>query len=245
MPLIEKISQMQKQGLTNEQIIQRLKEEGTSPREINEAITQNQVKSAVSSEGMQPSVMTSPPQIQQSPPSPQPQEPLPTQMPQEQFAQPLTQELAPTSPQYSQEEAYPDYSYQEYQYPTQPLDTEMIAEISEQVVAESIEKLQKQLSETIKFKTETSGKVKDMDERLKRIELTIHTLQTAILRKIGEYGRNIEDLKSEIETTQESFSKVLEPLSEDEGKKSTRKTRKKTETKRGKKKNSFEHYLRR
>ncbi len=253
MPLIEKISQMQKQGLTSEQIIQRLKEEGTSPREIDEALNQSQVKSAVSSNmpnaKMEPSVMTAPqttPQaaLPQAPypsqqfqtgPPPYPQEPLPQQVPQEPVTQPLTQEIS----EYPQESYGYESYYPEYQYPLQQMDTEIIAEISEQVVAERLEKIQKQLSETVKLKTEIGGKVKDIDERLKRIELTIHTLQTAILKKIGGYGRDLEDIRSELETTQESFSKVLSP------RKTTKKKTEKT-TKRGrKKKDGFESYLRR
>ena len=69
MSLIEKITQMQKQGITNEEIIKTLQDEGVSPREISEAFEQIAVKSAVSSgeleekgrediEEMQPSLLS-------------------------------------------------------------------------------------------------------------------------------------------------------------------------------------------
>jgi hypothetical protein len=291
MPLIEKISQMQRQGLTNEQIIQQLKEEGATPNDIHEALTQNQVKSAVSvgNNEMQPSVMAgggatptteqlppippaSPQQApitQQIPPAPTPstaQQP-PQFSPQQQAPQPptpqepedyqqtssLTQEMEYPEEAYGSD--YPEYS--EYAY-NQPMDTEIITDISEQIVNEKLEKLRKQILETVKIKTELLGKVEDIDNRLNRIEQTINTLQVAILGKIGEYGENMADLKSEMELTQDSFSKILDPLSENieklrkiaKGKgsktKKIKEEKEKKETKRGrrKKRSGFEHYLR-
>ena len=64
MPVIEKISEMKKQGMNDNQIIQNLQEQGISPREINEALDQTRVKAAVSEQvttgEMEPSIMTSP-----------------------------------------------------------------------------------------------------------------------------------------------------------------------------------------
>jgi len=57
MPVIEKIGELQKQGLKEDQIAQKLREEGISPKEINEALDQSKVKSAVGSKEMEPSVM--------------------------------------------------------------------------------------------------------------------------------------------------------------------------------------------
>ncbi len=286
MPLIEKISQMQKKGLSSDEIVQILKEEGSSPKEISEALDQTKVKSAVSEApaGMEPSLMPAPSANSEETitPIPLPTQPMPEQMMQpyppdiyapqypqqspqqipemtieegmpmqelpleapmsQQVVQPLTQE----TPYYQ----YPEYSqYPEYQYAQ--ADTETITEIAEQIVAEKLQKIENQISEITKFKIETRGKMVNIDERLRRIEIIIDRLQASIISKIGDYGKNIHDLKQEMLATQESFSKVLSPLSENmkELRKIAREPSEKTERKSIKKtskrkKDNFERYLR-
>lgn len=244
MPIIEKISQMQKQGISNEEIVKKLQEEGISPKEISEALDQSKVKSAVESgEEMQPSVMGAP--TSEFAPMPyessfqEGQAPASMEMP-EQGA--LTQEAYP----------YPvsTQQYQEYEYAR--ADTETTAEIAEQIVAEKMQKTDKQMSEIAAFKTETIGKMSSIDERLRRMESIIDRIQASIIGKIGEYGRNISDLKDEILATQDSFSKILNPLTEniEELRKLTKSEQVKKEAKeektpvKQKKKDNFERYLR-
>jgi len=306
MPLIERINQMKKEGLNQNQISQRLQEEGVTPKEINEAMEQSNVKAAVGTEktgnmqGMQPSVMTPnteevpqapvPSSLTQSPPaipSPktQPRQPLqeppqtqptpqayPEQSYPQQFQEPypteeVPQAMMPEAPEpgmsgwnepTTQELGggyYQDYQqpaqyapYAQYQYPEYGQDTDMAAEIAEQVVSEKFEKISKQLSEAIRLKTEMDGRISSIDERLKRIEIIIDRLQASIINKIGDYGKNISDLKDEMILTQESFSKVLKPLKSKTEKTSTERkktTKKRTTKKRGRKrKGNFEKYLR-
>lgn len=264
MAILDQIIQMKRQGFNESQIIQNLKEQGISPREINEAIDQSNVKSAVypvlgETGGMQPSMMQ---------PSPQEQFmlPLPEQAGR-QVTQPMTQETGELpQPQegaytaypepYAQYPQYPEtgYGYAEYQYPP-ALDTETITDIAQQVADEKLEKVNKQIQNLSKFKSLTEGRILDIDARLRRIETSIDRLQTSILGKIGDYSREMSNLKAEMETTQESFSKILEPLKKIAGE-PTRKTASstassmtKTEEKRGKprpkvSKDGFENYLR-
>ena len=198
----------------------------------------------------------------QPPPQTQPvqsfQPPAPTQMPAgipppeqplEQFPQVPTQETTEGAYGYPAYQEYPDY-----EYPAQPSDTGMITEIAEQIVNENLQKTEKQLSEIKRFKIEAGGRINNINERLRRIEVIIDRLQTSIINKIGDYGKDVSDLKKEMETTQDSFSKILNPLTENIEElrkitkaKSTRtpKAHKKTATKRGKrKKDGFEKYLR-
>ena len=288
MPLIEKISEMKKQGMDDNQIIQNLQEQGISPREINEALDQTRVKSAVSEQSvseMEPSVMPSPTnnipiptptpeqtktqlpptqmrrEIQPTPPQIQPiQPPTPTQMPAEiPTSEQPPEQFPPVPTQETTEETYgyPAYQeYPEYEYPAQPSDTGMITEIAEQIVNENLQKTEKQISEIKRFKTEAGGRINNINERLRRIEIIIDRLQTSIINKIGDYGKDVSDLKKEMQATQDSFSKILNPLTEniEELRKITKagtKTHKETKagTKAGKKrgrrkKDSFEKYLR-
>ena len=212
MSTIEQIKQMQQQGFSDSQISDQLKQQGISPREVNEAIEQSRVKSAVYNEGaMEPSIMPPPTSMQQ-------EQIMPQQAMQTRTAQ-ATQEINEMSqPQQEmmeqQGQAYDYQQYPEYTYQQQAYDPASITEITEQIVEEKTEKIQKQIQEINAFKTEIQGKAANIEERLRRIELIIDRLQISILNKIGEYGQNLSDLKNEMQTTQESFSKVLSPLSE-------------------------------
>jgi len=275
MSLVEKISQMQKMGMTDEQIVKYLRDEGISPREISEAVDQFQVKSAVESpknvlEGMSPSLMSpgpslappekpaqesQPPQKQAVPPTPQapeeePQEeyypeeqayqeqPYPAQQPAEQYAE---QQYYPEQPGAEQSQDY-GQGRQGYDYQ----DTGAISDIAEQIVDEKLQKIEKEVSDILRFKIETDGRLASLNERVRRIELIIDSLQSSILGKIGGYEKDISNLKQELETTQESFSKVLEPLPEKQ-KTIEHPVHKPThkEAKHHKKSDALAHYLRR
>ena len=47
MGTLEQVSEMKNQGMTETEIISRLRQEGVSPRQINDALAQLQIKNAV------------------------------------------------------------------------------------------------------------------------------------------------------------------------------------------------------
>ena len=230
MAALEKIMQMKQQGFTESQILDSLRQEGISPREINEAISQSRIKTELGNQTesympeaagyesanmqltqvpaqqpigmqtMQPSIMSSNKNIPETTES--------------QFQE------APAG--YSYQGAYPpqpgyptpaEMSYNEYQ-PQQTSDIETINDIAEQIVEEKTEALKKQIINFTRFKEELSFEVEKINERLSRIENTFNELQVAILGKIGEYGRDIKDISKEMHATQESFSKIINPLTD-------------------------------
>jgi len=258
---------MRKEGLDENQIAQRLREEGVSPREIDEAFDQSQVKSVV---GTYEDVPTDMPPSREFPREnnqefasqtvdyPQFPQPISGQTTNEPFEEQTLLEVPQQAQQpeesYPQQEQYPEYQYQPE---SAPVDTEAITELVEQITDEKTGEIQKSISDLSKFKIETQGKVDDINERLKRIELTIDKLQASIIGQIGNYGRNISDLKKEMIMTQESFSKILNPLSEhiQELRKITSGVSKQTTPPRedsksntsastGTKKDAFHHYMR-
>ena len=62
MGVLEQITQMKKEGVDDTKIVNRLQEQGISPKEINDAISQSQIKSAVSNEEPTPITESPPPQ---------------------------------------------------------------------------------------------------------------------------------------------------------------------------------------
>ncbi len=196
MNILEQIKEMKTQGKSEQEIINTMQQQGTSPKEINDALSRAQIKSAVAgTENMQQSEMP-----QYNPPSPQA-----TYTPQTQELN--TQEYAP-SEEYSQpQEYYPQETYGSYTPAETSTDT--MIEIAEQVFSEKIKKIQKQIKDLEEFKTLAQIKINNTAERLHRIETTIDKLQISILDKIGGYGQNLNSIKKEMSMMQDSFGKVV------------------------------------
>lgn len=205
MALVNQIEQMKQQGMSENDIIRKLQDSGYSPLEINQAIEQSKIKTAVSQLnsdvveksqeenipiGMQQSIMES---FEQQPTIEQPQQEY---------------------PQYKQYEQYQSYyPAQQQEYPQyQTTTVENMAEITEQIIEEKIDEMRKKIMEINAFRILTERRIKNLDERLKKIESFIQELEIKILGKIGSYSEGLQDIKKEIELMQDSFGKVINPL---------------------------------
>ncbi|GAI17261.1 unnamed protein product, partial [marine sediment metagenome] len=175
------------------EISKQLQDQGVAPKEINDALNQAKVKTAVSQpeqntqdisqpQNMQQSIM----QTQEFQQQPTGEENIPQQAPQA--------GQAPAQGQ-AQEQYYPEtpqaYAGQEYYAPQQPVNTDTISEIAEQIVAEKFSEFKKKTGDLASFKTNIQEQVGDIDERLKRIENSIEKLQQDIISKIGGSRRKI------------------------------------------------------
>jgi len=232
MGVLDEVSNLRSQGISDNEIIASLRGRGVSPKEINDALAQDQIKNAVGSAepGMQGSIMDS---------SGVPGE---TQAPQmgggysggvaEQAdygtaGQPMDygagydtvgaeapQMLAPqVGMDYGGGQMGADYGgaggggYSDYY--GYGGGTETIIEVAEQVFIEKSKKMMKQISENNEFKALASSKIEDISNRLKRIENSMDKLQSAILEKVGEYGNGLQSIKKEMDMMQDSFKKVV------------------------------------
>ena len=258
MALLERISAMKKEGKSSREIIKTLGEEGISPRQINEALSQLDIKSAVSAEeNMQPSIMqtTEQPAIgMSSSPEANPEisAPAPQYAP-EVSAQPIEQaQYAP--PEYSQDYAQgydASSSSQGYGQYQPAVDIETIRDIANQIIEESMDKLKEQLSSAGKMKTEINAKIQEIEGRLEKIEEIIQQLQFSIIKRMGEYGEAVSDISKEVRATQDSFSKLVNPImnkkrgvQEEQSEKKQKLSEKRNQEKAGKSNVSFEDYLR-
>lgn len=240
MPLIDTIKQMQQQGITDENIVQSLREQGFAAKEIDDALSQSNIKAAVYEEPGQNSIINN---------APSPMEMQPSVMTQD-----ISQDQGMPQSVYPGYQQYPQYQAQEaYYQPPVAASNEMITEISEQIVSEKISEIKKTLSKLTEFKTLMESRVASMDERLKRIESTIDKLQSSILGKVAGYAESIQDVKQELNGMQESFSKVINPLMDRERgagttetteKQNERQEQKEQPRKKSKNKPDFEDFLR-
>ena len=158
-----------------------------------------------------PSAMPPQPGMQTSPTPPSAMPPQPSTMP----TAPIDYNSYPEEATgYDQPEAYGTEGTYENEYYEGGTNIETITEISEQIVEEKTAKIRKQVSSFSRFQEDIKLETQRLNERVKKIEDTINELQMTIIGKIGEYGKNIENISKEMHTTQDSFSKILNPLTD-------------------------------
>jgi hypothetical protein len=227
MATLDKILDMQRQGISEQEIVNRLQSEGTSPKEIFDAINQARVKNAVSpmnnfssqentnfQQDMQPSIM--PPQsnfssqAQQSPTPSQAQNPQmyppETTYPQN-YGQNQPVEYYPQAPQaYDNQYSGQDYGQQN------PLDTETISEVAEQVASEKINEFKKQVGDINLFKSFVQDKLSELDDRIRRIESSIDKIHHSVIGRVGEFGESSALIHKDLENLHGTVSKLMNPL---------------------------------
>ena len=126
-----------------------------------------------------------------------------------------------------------------------------------QYLEEKTKNFKKELSEITRFKKETEDKLRNTEKRLEKIENNFDELQLAIIKKIGTYGEDIKNISNEMRATQNSFSKIIDPLTDNiDNKDKINNTKKQTEqpiapkaktkpkAKKSSSKDTFEDYLR-
>ncbi|MEK6846808.1 MAG: hypothetical protein AABY16_01430 [Nanoarchaeota archaeon] len=220
MSTLEEIQQMQQSGMNETEIIARLQEQGISYREISESLAQARIKAAVEGQA-NGSMPLAPPadqtaeqaMINQLDPNmnispPQGMQPSLLQSPQAQVES-EQQEYFPAYDQNTQTAGGYDYSQQGYDYTSAALSSDTITEISEQIVSEKLSDIRKKMERLISIKTELEAKTESIEERLKRIEKIIDSLQSSVLRKVGDYVTNVDDIKKELIETQKTIGKAI------------------------------------
>jgi hypothetical protein len=177
-------------------IIRILREEGISPLEINDSLNQAKVKAAVSAQEEQ---------------SPQFSEMDRSIMSQEDVSNSAQEEAPAQVESYSQPQYDQSYSGQSYYQPA-GLDTETISEIAEQIVIEKFEDFSRRVGDLVSFRLDINDKIKDIEERIKRLEASLDKVQQAVIGKIGEYGDNLSLIKRDMSSIHDTMSKLMNPL---------------------------------
>lgn len=111
-------------------------------------------------------------------------------------------------PAVEQQYSPPGATYPEYQQYQEGMSSDVITEIAEQVVGERMAQMRENLERVLDFRTVAEAKIEGLNERLRRMEKIIDTLQLSILEKVGEYVGDVKHLKDELIETQKSFKAV-------------------------------------
>jgi len=188
MGVLEQVTKLKKQGYGEQEIVNNLQQQGISPKEINDALNQSQIKSAVSN-----------PEEMEAPPTPGGGEGYYTPQ-----TQPMEEYAAPQqgAPEYYQEQAYAPSA-------SAGMDSDIIIEIANQVFSEKIRKTEKRLEELEELKTLIKVKTENMEERLKRIEKMIDTLQIQVIEKVSSYGKELDSTKKEVSMLEDTLGRTI------------------------------------
>lgn len=211
----EIVIRMIEEGKSDAEIVALLTEEGLKPAQISEALNQARIKQAVEAkateeaklaskeakaremeEGLAPSVFTAKEEAEEA-------EEVP--MPGMEIKEEIVERGIPARA------AYP-YEYEAEAAPTTAIDTEAIEEIAEEIVSEKWEEARAKISSIIEWKEYIESRLKNMDERMRRIESALDKMQAALLGEVDRYGKTIKDLGVEMHSLEGAFSKILLPL---------------------------------
>jgi hypothetical protein len=240
MGILDQFMNLKSKGVSNQEIVRILQEQGVSPGEISEAFGRAQIKSAVSNmgtEGMEHSILGSEEEeperlplgglegetlsdIDLTPPTPGRLAPIPQNVTKE-ISQEAQEMYNPQEAgdyyqpqQYQQNQEYAPQEGYQYQVVAAGLDTDTMIEVSEQVFMEKNKPLQKKLDEMSEFRAITQTKIDNISDRLRKIEAIIDRLQASILEKVGGYGHGLETVRKELGMMQDSFAKVVNQVAE-------------------------------
>jgi len=209
---LDRFLQLQKQGLSEQRIITILQQEGSSMKEINDAINQADIKSAVSQESGQANLQH---QENQSPQTYQ-QNYIPQNNISGDHALPNYPSLQGQDYSVPQNQQYQDYSgqqsYEGYYQNIGGTGTETITDIAEQVVIKKTNEIEKKIEGVIYAKNLLDREVRDLKENLKRIESNLDNIQRAIIGKIGEFGESTKMIQRDLENIHGTMSKMMDPL---------------------------------
>lgn len=194
---VEEVADLMKQGYTDADIIKYLEESGYSPKDINDAVNQARVKMELaetageeyqteSTEGLEGEA-----EAPEAPvPSPRARQP-PVPMP---------------APSYGQG-YYPQQSYQQ-----ETSSTEAIEEIAEGIIEEKWGEFKAKFGDISEMKSNFEARLKELSDRVKRIESSIDQLHIATMSRSDEQSRSVKALSSEVEALEGTLSKVIQPL---------------------------------
>ena len=68
--------------------------------------------------------------------------------------------------------------------------------------------MQKQLDNFEQFRNLAMIQIQNISDRLKRLESMSDQLQTAVIEKVGNYGKDLSSLKKEVAMVEDSFTKL-------------------------------------
>jgi len=207
---IEQVINLRKQGISNSQIVEMLQRDGYKTHQIFEAMNQADLKAAVVSKAVPEDfgVRNPIPEFGQAGDMPQfsgfneagGKQNIPRkEMPEQDYEEDVYQQ--PEAGIVGTETTIPGNMRNE--------EIEKIEEISEAIINEKWNEFIINVNKIIAWKERTEARMKALEERFEDLRASFSELQKALLGKVEEYDRHINDVGTEIKAMEKIFQKVL------------------------------------
>jgi len=183
----QKIMSLKRQGKQNPGIIEDLKKSGYSSQEIYDAMSSQQRN----------------PDSELRPPTPS----------QEIGSFNESEEIEETE-QNSTSDFMPSQKFPAPQNITGRQQIEDIEEIAESIINEKMDELNISLGEMTIWKERVSTEIDAIKQEILRVRNSFENLQTAMVGRVEDYRKNINDMSIEIKALNKIMEKIIEPLSE-------------------------------
>jgi len=188
-PPVDRVLQMRQQGMSNNQIIQTLQNQGFDSNLIFDALNQADIKGGVESVPMAQNDFN--PNDMQNP----------ARMPPDTAPPPMNSPPPMNAPMGA------------------PMgdggnSLERIEEIAEAIIDEKWNEIVNSINKIIDWKDRTEARISRIDQQISDMKQDFDNLTKGVLGKIGEYDQNLTNIGSEIKAMDKVFQKVLPTLTE-------------------------------
>ncbi|MFQ5474279.1 MAG: hypothetical protein ACE5DM_00415 [Candidatus Nanoarchaeia archaeon] len=187
----EQVLNMRGQGLSNNQITETLQRQGFGTDHILEAMRQSDIRNEI-----QPFPLKKGDTMAQNPMPP-----------------PGAYAAPPTGPPGAPPAMPPEAIAPAEEYD----DRGRIEELAEAIIDEKWTDLVENINRIIEWKEKTESRVASAETELKGIKEQFDKLHMAILEKVGEYDKHIQDVGTEVKALEKVFQKVLPGFIENVG----------------------------
>jgi hypothetical protein len=209
---VDEVIRMAKQGYKDSDIIKTLRDAGYSPKEINDSFNQAKIKlDLAKTAGIEVEV----PEAEAEAPAeeaPAEEAEAAEEAPAEEYAPSYAP--APT-PQYAPQPEYAP-AQQEYYQPqyaaAESQSAEAVEEIAEGIISEKWEEFKAKVGDIGELKAHFESRLNELNERVKRLEMSMDRLHASVLGKVEDYSRSVKSLSSEVEALEGTLGKVIQPL---------------------------------
>ncbi|MBU2497101.1 MAG: hypothetical protein KJ767_03525 [Nanoarchaeota archaeon] len=228
------VLEMQKTGMNDGEIIRRLREQGYTDKDVNDAFNQARVKQSIRSDEFS-EVPDAPMPSQRSPQEPTRMSGMPQGTPRQMPEQGMN-EFVPGPSQYPEqnEQEYDygqqqDYNYypetqpeqqeqqqyeseQEYPGYEQGYTTEAFEEIAESIIEERWRAFMEKIGDVQGWKERVDREIDRIEKRIDKIDNSLMNIHAAMLEKVNEYGKGVKDLGTDVKAMERAFSGIMQPL---------------------------------
>ena len=105
----------------------------------------------------------------------------------------------------------PQFQQQRFQPPQRNVE-EQIEEIAEAIVDEKWEELTKDVGNISLWKESVQTEVESVKQEILRLEGRLEKLQNAVLGKVEDYNKTLNEVNTEMQALSKVFEKIIEPL---------------------------------